>query len=193
MLKVKTFFARNICLLLIITISMVLNGFTKAYNGNLKAPSPPAWDIVRAQSDSIEQLWISFINSRACIGGFQYVNETSRPITPNRLAFNRHDWSALAKKDPKVLTEFLMIKFDDTTKTTLHVCPFFQATTGEMAVYALQQIHKINWYDFKEFNQYKDRDYLSASDQPQMWLRSILSDQSERKKLEQLFLEELKK
>lgn len=143
------------------------------------------------QTDTLSLLWDSFINSKACIGGFQYVNHRDRPM-PKSLAFARDDWARFASKDPQILTNFLIAKFADTTTTTLHVCPFFQAKTGELAVYALQQIHQVNWFDFEFFRKY-NRDYASATEQPQIWLREVLGHKGKRKKLEQLFIAQLKK
>ena len=84
-------------------------------------------------------------------------------------------------------------KPSDTTKTKIHTCPFFVATTGEMAVYSLQHIHKKNWFDFSEFKEYKDKEYKSATEQPQMWLQNILKSETDRKKLAELYKNELKK
>jgi len=107
--------------------------------------------------------------------------------------FNNENWITFLHKSKTETTKFLVTKFSDTTKTKIHTCPFFEATNGEMAVYSLQQIHDKNWYDFLEFKEYSKRATTNASDQPQMWLRKMLNSKTYRKKLEKLFLNELKK
>ncbi len=146
------------------------------------------------QTDSISELWnILVFEKGGCLGGEQYINETEFKREPKRLVFSETDWKKFSDNDKGKLTEFLITKLSDTTKTKVHTCPFFEATNGEMAVYSLQHIHKKNWFDFPEFKEYKDKDYESATEQPQMWLQNILNKETDRKKLAELFKNELRK
>lgn len=144
------------------------------------------------QTDSIAQLWDELMASRACIGGFQDINKTREIEAPRRLFFSLNIWNSFASNNKEAVTVFLLSKLKDTTLTTIHTCPFLKANTNEMAVYALQHIHQVNWFDFEEYSAYKDRDILNGSDQPQKWLQELLNIEEEREKLTQLFLNQLK-
>jgi ubiquitin C-terminal hydrolase len=128
-----------------------------------------------------------------CLGGEQFVSDSKIKREPKLLVFSEMEWEKFAKNDKAKLTEFLIGKLSDTTKTKVHTCPFFAATNGEMAVYSLQHIHNKNWLEFAEFKVYKNKEYGGATDQPQIWLQNILKNETERKKLAELFLGELKK
>ncbi len=146
------------------------------------------------QTDSISELWnIIVFEKGGCLGGEQYISEKKFKREEKRLVFSEMDWKKFSDKDKRKLTEFLITKLSDTTKTKVHTCPFFRATNGEIAVYSLQHIHKKNWFDFSDFKEYKDKEYKSATEQPQMWLQNILKNETERKKLAELFRNELKK
>ena len=146
------------------------------------------------QKDSISELWnVIVFEKGGCLGGEQYVNETEFKREEKPLVFSETEWKKFSDNDKGKLTEFLITKLSDTTKTKVHTCPFFGATNGEMAVYSLQHIYKKNWYDFSEFKEYKDKEYKSATEQPQMWLQNILKNETERKKIAELYKNELKK
>ncbi len=143
------------------------------------------------QTDSIPEMWnILVFEKGGCLGGEQYVSKKEFKKEEKPLVFSENDWKKFSDNDKGKLTEFLITKLSDTTKTKIHTCPFFGATTGEMAVYSLQHIHKKNWYDFSEFKEYNEKEYGNATDQPQMWLQNILNDESERKKLAELYRKE---
>ncbi|PQV44403.1 hypothetical protein CLV33_1243 [Jejuia pallidilutea] len=145
------------------------------------------------QTDSISELWnILVFEKGGCLGGEQYVNETEFKREEKPLVFSETEWKKFSDNDKRKLTEFLINKLSDTTRTKVHTCPFFGATNGEMAVYSLQHLHKKNWFDFSEFKEYKDKEYKSATEQPQMWLQNILNKEIDRKKLAELFKKELK-
>ncbi|OBX17465.1 hypothetical protein ES675_16335 [Bizionia algoritergicola] len=147
-----------------------------------------------SQTDSISELWnILVFEKGGCLGGEQYISETEFKREEKPLVFSEMDWKNFSKNDKEKLTEFLITKLSDTTKTKVHTCPFFGATNGEMAVYSLQHIHNKNWFDFFEFKEYKDKEYKSATEQPQMWLQNILKNETDRKKIAELYKNELKK
>uniref|UniRef100_UPI00404AD988 hypothetical protein n=1 Tax=Flavobacterium sp. TaxID=239 RepID=UPI00404AD988 len=141
---------------------------------------------------SIEEQWKFMVFEKGgCLGGTQYVEETKREIPT--IVFSEKEWKKFIENDKTELTHFLIGKLSDTTETKIHTCPFFGATNGEMAIYSLQHIHNKNWFDFSEFKEYKDKEYKSAIEQPQMWLQDILKNETKRKKLADLYLNELKK
>jgi hypothetical protein len=146
------------------------------------------------QTDSISELWNLLVFEKGgCLGGEQYISEKEFKKEERQLVFSEMNWKKFSDKDKGKLTDFLINKLSDTTKTKIHTCPFFAATNGEMAVYSLQHIHNKNWFDFSEFIKYKDKEYKSAIEQPQVWLQNILKNETGRKKIAKLFKNELKK
>ncbi len=144
------------------------------------------------QTDSISELWdIMVFEKGGCLGGEQYISELDFVREEKPLVFSEMEWKKFSDYDKNKLTEFLITKLSDTTKTKVHTCPFFGATNGEMAVYSLQHIHDKNWFDFSDFRKFKNKKYKSATEQPQMWLRNILENEMDRKKLAELFRNEL--
>ena len=144
------------------------------------------------QTNSIPEQWNFMVFEKGgCLGGGQYFKETKREIPT--MVFSETEWKKFSNNDIGKLTEFLITKLTDTTKTKVHTCPFFGTTNGEMAVYSLQHIHEKNWYDFNEFKDPKYKEYKNATEQPQMWLQKILKNETDRKKLEELYKNELKK
>ncbi|WCO03598.1 hypothetical protein [Psychroserpens ponticola] len=146
------------------------------------------------QTYSISELWnILVFETGGCLGGEQYINEKEFKRNEKTLVFSETQWKEFSNNDKGKLTEFLITKLSDTTRTKVHICPFFEATNGEMAVYSLQHIHKKNWFDFSAFKDYKNKEYKSAIEQPQMWLQNILKNETKRKKLAEFFKNEMKK
>lgn len=144
------------------------------------------------ETDSISEQWNFMVFEKGgCLGGTQYVTEKKREIPT--MVFSEIEWKKFAENDKTELTIFLMSKLSDTTKTRVHTCPFFVATNGEMAVYSLQQIYQKNWFDFSEFKEYKNKEYKSATEQPQMWLQEILENGTKRKKLAEYYYSEMRK
>lgn len=138
-------------------------------------------------SITIDNLWHKMVFEKGgCLGGQQYFNESNSFIEGD-LVFKNKYWEKLKNFDKTQFSNFLFLKLADTTKTKIHTCPFFTATNGEMAVYALQKIHRINWYDFSVFKEFKDKEYESATEQPQIWLQKILTNETSKNKLKKLF------
>lgn len=144
------------------------------------------------ETDSIAEQWNFMVFEKGgCLGGTQYVTKKKREIPT--MVFSEKEWKKFAENDKTELTDFLITKLSDTTKTKVHTCPFFGATNGEMAVYSLQHIHKKNWFDFKDLKKIRNKECRSATDQPQIWLQNILKNETERNKLVELYRNELKK
>ena len=54
---------------------------------------------------------------------------------------------------------------------------------GEVAIYGLQRIYKLNWYDFDEFIEFQNRKSESSTENHQAWLQGILKDKKKRETL----------
>ena len=145
-----------------------------------------------AQDNSLESLWneMAFGERSSCLVGTQYSFDREGKRFDQTI-FNSKSWKTFLTNDKEITTKFLVTKLNDTTITKVHVCPFNGATNGELAAYGLQQLHQFNWYDFPIFNQYKEREFTSATDNAQAWLRNILADDKKRNILKELFLQKL--
>lgn len=143
---------------------------------------------ITIQTDTISKLWkILVFEKGGCLVGEQYVSKERGKKREKRAVFHEKSWKDFSNHDKEKLTDFLITKLSDTTKTKIHTCPFFGTTTGEMAVYSLQHIHNKNWFDFSEFIEYKNKESKSAIEQPQVWLQNILKNEKSREKLAKLF------
>lgn len=96
-------------------------------------------------------------------------------------------WKLLFNYPKQELHSFFISKLADTATTNIHTCPCATATAGEVAVYSLQKLHLVNWYDFDVFIEYKNKEMTSCLDGEQAWLQNILITPRERKKLVKAF------
>lgn len=155
--------------------------FSNFGNSATQLNSPPD-TIYFVDTVGLDTLWHSLVFEQGgCLTGGQYVHNgkfggEGCVLTENR----RADWRPFFRNNEKDLTEFLISQFADTNTTRIHTCPFFKATAGEVAVYCLSKIHLVNWYDFKQFIEYQNREITSSGDCPQTWLQAILEDPEQR-------------
>jgi hypothetical protein len=61
-----------------------------------------------------------------------------------------YGWLPSAKKNMDGAIAFLLERIPSQKRTKAHVCPFDDATEGELAVYSLQHILKKNWYELND-------------------------------------------
>ena len=145
------------------------------------------------QTEPIDSLWRKLVYVKGgCLTGGQYVRDGN--FGNEGCVFNRNkEWNIFFQYPKKELTNFLISQMNDTTTTRIHTCPFFSSTNGELAVYCLQKIYSKNWYDFKEFQNYKTRETTGADENTQSWLQQILIDKKQRLILERLWIKEFEK
>jgi hypothetical protein len=135
---------------------------------------------------SLDSLWQELVYEKGgcLIGGQRVVDgkfgHEMCVLTSTRNA-TRADWTPFFEHSDEELTDFLIQQLSDTSKTRIHTCPFFVATSGEVAVYCLSKIHLKNWYDLTPFTSYRDRKPTHSIDSEQAWLQEILEDSVERK------------
>ena len=190
----KMKYALHLLLMILILVSCKNQSNSELNNKELKteiAQLEKTELIKTTQDDSISGLWnLMVFDKGGCLGGGQYFNQNKREILT--MVFSETEWKKFSDNDIRKLTEFLITKLSDTTKTNVHTCPFFGATTGEMAVYSLQHIHEKNWYDFNDFKDPKYKEYKNATEQLQIWLQKILQNENDRKKIAELYKNELR-
>lgn len=133
-------------------------------------------------SISLDSLWQELVFEKGgCLTGGQRVVDGKFDNQHCVLNSTRRvDWRPFFSHPKEELTEFLIGKFADTSKTRIHTCPFYSATNGEIAVYCLTKIYLVNWYDFEPFAEYRDREITDSMDSEQSWLQAILIDPKQR-------------
>jgi len=130
---------------------------------------------------NLEKLWKSLLfKEEGCLVGGQYVYD-GRFGGEGCVMSTSEDWKLFFSLNKKQITDFLITKITaNTTKTKIHTCPYDDATEGEIAVYALQKIYLINWYDFAEFVKYKNKLLNNSDINHQKLLQNILTNSSKR-------------
>ena len=129
-----------------------------------------------------DSLWNHLVFKKGgCLTGGQHVHK-GRFGSEGCVMTKSKEWQIFFNRDKKEISDFLINKIsDDTIKTDIHTCPFFTAFEGEVAVYGLQKIYRLNWFDFEEFKEFKNRQSESSLENHQAWLQSILKDNKRRK------------
>ncbi len=150
--------------------------------------------------DSLDQLntnWNIFIETPKCFHGTQsYGRKPDTGFIPEESVINETAFTKIINTDRDIVINFLFSKFDSRKITAVHVCPFNVATEGELAVYLLQHVTKINWYEVSDdysitrtwlsieddirSNEYKKMHGIYSA---QNQLRKILSSAVKRNKL----------
>lgn len=97
--------------------------------------------------ETISEEWILLSDSlKGCTTGGQYCDNGN--CGGEACCFDiSKDWQSFFKHSKEELSNFLLTQLSDTSQSSIHICPYFNATKGELAVYCLQRIYKVNWYD----------------------------------------------
>jgi hypothetical protein len=105
------------------------------------------------RATSVEQEWKELTNTSFCLLGTQgYSPAYENGYSHSELGgpFNPYGWLPSLRKDLKAGVAFLIKQLPNRAQTNVHVCPLDTAQKGELAVYCLQHILKVNWYDLQE-------------------------------------------
>jgi hypothetical protein len=128
----------------------------------------------------INNLWNELSNNEACLTGGQYCIEGKCDSEGCCLTEDKK-WKSFLKINENDIVPFLISQISDTSISVVHVCPYDNALKGELAVYCLQHIFKLNWYEIFEI---VDTNYtIPDSNQLQEKLREILKSDADRSKL----------
>lgn len=144
-------------------------------------------DSIRKTETPIDSLWFYLTRKKnGCLTGGQYVknnrfgNETCIMTMRNTIKSDT-SWEMFFLYDKVILTSSLIEQLADTIETRIHACPWMLARTGELAVYALQNISKKNWYELPDFEQYSKRTVSGCTNGPQTWLWAVLKNENQWK------------
>jgi len=121
-----------------------------------------------------DPLWEQLMKKEGCLVSAADVN-----FTTEGSVFGKSDWQAFfraAEKDEKLFL-FLVGKFGSRRPTGIHICNFRNATEGEAAVFAAQQIVKKNWYAYDGDDPGIKRTARKNAVSKALLLKDVLSDE----------------
>ena len=105
---------------------------------------------------SIKEEWRGLVKATFCFNGSQYYSPEQELASSKEVevapggGFSPGGWLPSIKRDEGAAVEFLINQIPDKRRTRAHVCPLDVATRGELAVYCLQHILKVNWPELSE-------------------------------------------
>ena len=141
----------------------------------------------------LKQKWDSLCAVKGCLTGGQRVFEGKWGGEGCAFSLDKSWQDFVFKTDKNALTEFLISQIPDKTQSQLHTCPFHLASKGEMAIYCLQGLNSINFYDLspelKKIEQGGTKKYKSE----QAWIWDIQSSKTKTADLQNLWKNELSK
>lgn len=154
--------------------------------------SPAASSDANVVEKAVEDEWAGLIEAGGCLFGSEYYNPQTEALADRRVSaeagvFTNQRWQAFFRRNQQQTVPFLVEQISDKSKTNLHVDPFDLAVKGEAAVYALQHILKVNWYELKE-------DYRVRYDQAgfpfthQALLRQVIKTKRGAKEMKDLWV-----
>lgn len=165
---------------------------TAAPEPRVAAPAPDMPDVqppaAEARARPIEEEWRELTGASFCFFGSNMYSpereamasvpaETGPPFSPYR-------WLPSLRRDEPAGVAFLVGQIPDKSRAAAHVDPFDIARKGELAVYCLQHIMKVNWYELKdEYRARLDRAVARDPGEFQGALLRIIGDKRESKEM----------
>ena len=156
------------------------------------APAPDIRNIqpptAEARERPIEEDWRELTRANFCFFGSNMYSpereamasvpmETGAPFSPYR-------WLPSLRRDEPAGVAFLIRQIPDKSRAAAHVDPFDIALKGELAVYCLQHIMKVNWYELKdEYRARLDRAVARDPGEFQGALLRIIKNKRESKEM----------
>ena len=140
-------------------------------------------------------VWERLINEGGCLTGSQ--NYRDGQYGEGSVFSQSAEWQRLLTSTDPGFFEQLLNRMNSAGQTYHHVCPWQNATEGEMAVYTLQHITKTNWHEYDgpdksvklaayTLNTTTGENYTSERSS-QALLRGILDDPQQRNSLRSFF------
>ncbi|MBT8372812.1 MAG: hypothetical protein KJO34_17740, partial [Deltaproteobacteria bacterium] len=138
----------------------------------------------KIENFEIEKQWMSLYQKEGCLTGGQHWG----PGTTEGSIFREKEWQRFFSISSKTTIPFLMTRINSTEETKIHVCPFYMATEGELAVYASEHIIEKNWFEsdseFRELSSWSEKRRNATSTVTQ----TMLLDIQARNELKNYFL-----
>ena len=92
----------------------------------------------------MEAQWKKLYSDGGCLTGQQHWHGRRKP---EGSVFREVQWQDFLNYPPNEVIPFLANKFGSKALTNIHVCPFENATEGELAVFVSEYIIESNWFD----------------------------------------------
>ena len=136
--------------------------------------SAPVMNVVtRPDSKPVKEEWEELARLGGCTLGHRYYSprfdsyDPEKGVNPEAGIFYEERWVAFFRRDKKETVPFLISQIPSKAKTDIHIDPYGNASRGELAVYCLQYILKVNWYELqKEYqSRFDSIDYEYSTDQ----------------------------
>ncbi len=142
---------------------------------------------------SAQEEWEELAALGGCTLGFRFYEpqfESYEPVDDAKTEagiFYSKRWVTFFRRDKQSTVPFLISQISNKAQTNVHIDPFGAATKGELAVYCLQYILKVNWYELKKDYQtrYDKIDYEYTTDQD--LLQKIIGTKREAKEMMDLW------
>ena len=161
---------------------------------NTTQPQVNTKPVLKTYSElELTNLWDSLCNIHDCLVGGQRVNQGKWGGEGCVLTLNKQWVNFLNKTDNKQLSSFLIKQLPDKTETQIHTCPYEGATKGELALYYLQGISKINFYELSSAMALKEKEVGKKYSSEQAWIWHIQSSNKELEDLQKLWMEHFEK
>jgi hypothetical protein len=142
-------------------------------NSQIEMPQPRPKTIASYQANPAQEEWEQLAALGGCTLGLRYYSpqfdsyDPEQGVNDEAGIFYGTRWVAFFRRDKHQTVSFLVSQIPNKSITNVHIDPFGPATKGELAVYCLQYILKVNWYELKQ--EYQARfdkiDYEYSSDQ----------------------------
>lgn len=159
------------------------------------APARPAPAATPAEQKAIpiEEGWARLTTAEFCFFGMNMYSPGEEDEDPSAYSeiggiFRPDGWMPSLKTDERAGVEFLIRQIPDRSVTKAHVDPLGMALKGELAVYCLQHIMKLNWYELKpDYETQLKRAVARDPGQSQSVLQRIIRSRSGSKELMKLW------
>jgi hypothetical protein len=126
--------------------------------------------------------WDSLTNVKGCLSGGQWIKDKKWGGEGCVLTIDKAWNSFLFETHKGELAIFLIHQLPDKTTTQIHTCPYENVTKGELALYCLQGISKVNFDHFLGFESKKN-----VRSQKEIW--RIQKSDEQIKKLQKVWLQ----
>ena len=142
-------------------------------NSQAELTKPISYTAPSAGTRSAKEEWEELVKLGGCTLGLRYYDprfesyDPEKGVNPEAGIFYGQRWVAFFRRDKNETVPFLISQIPKRVQTNVHIDPFGPAIKGELAVYCLQYILKVNWYELeKEYQIRFDKiDYEYTTDQ----------------------------
>ena len=141
----------------------------------------------------LTNLWDSLCTVKGCLVGGQWIYQGKFGGEGCVLTIDKAWKGFLFQTDKKTLAQFLIKQLPNKEMTLTHTCPHHVATKGELAIYCLQGISNINFYELSPAFALNDVEVAKKYHNHQAWIWHIQSSKKELEDLQKLWTQHFEK